>query len=296
MGAVRTRAVASRCRNIKLNTDPSFYTALDWRSVLWPGVTSGASQDPSPNLSIINTDETLAFDSPPTLDARTGDLTFAATPGTYGTVTVLATPASDDRPAATFTLTVNTPPFVLDQSISSPWKTSCIPITLIALDPDPNDWLGYTIAAVPQNGFLGSIATESLQQDQPLTAGPTFPNGTVMAADYDAPRGLYEYPIVDQRTVRRCSISNETSVPSSRAAPPARRSSGVPRGSAFDRVPRLGAHPIVDETFGFAPRASRSSAISILPTKSTSMSAVSPNSFVAFTSIPCSASHRAPAG
>ncbi len=152
--------------NIKLDTDPPFYTALDWTSQLWPALPVGSWQNLSANLSFLYLDDTLTFDSPPALDVATGDLTFATTHGTYGTAMLLATLAGESDAAdgglatatATFSITVNTPPQGQGISVRHPWKpSSCVFIPISVVDPDLNDWEALAILSPPQNGFLTDL-------------------------------------------------------------------------------------------------------------------------------------------
>ncbi len=183
--------------SLKLDTDPAFYTALDWASQLWPDSSGVAWQNLSAELSVINLDETLTFDSPPTLDMVTGDLTFATTPGTYGTATVLATAANGGDAAsgglapAAFTITVNTPSWAPDVSVRSQWRSPCIPVVFEVIDPNESDYMQLALLTLPTQGFLMETASAPLG----IFQGPPFSVEGAMVPEFQRAPGDFEQTV-----------------------------------------------------------------------------------------------------
>jgi len=117
-----------------------------WASILSPGPPSEAGQSLSLKTEVLSTSGTLAFDDAPSVNVADGTLTFALTPGTYGTAEVQLTLQDNggtagggaDSFTTTFEITMNSPPVVFDQLVAGVTGSPCILINpfLFATDVD----------------------------------------------------------------------------------------------------------------------------------------------------------------
>lgn len=162
VASVNDPPTISAVSNILLNRPPAQLIS----NASWVSWTAGPANESMQNVSFVLTPKgttPLAFVVAPSVNATTGALEFQVEQNKFGDAQYTLEVKDDggtDRggknlATADFTISVNTPPTLVDDSISSPWGVTCAPIEPTANDSDADgDALEYRVTDIPDSGKL----------------------------------------------------------------------------------------------------------------------------------------------